>query len=62
MNEIEVPKCPKCKSNENVKPDKGCRCLSCPPWMCYSCKPYENAGFYGYEFFDDDQDESEDEE
>jgi len=53
------PRCPQCKSNENVKEVKGCKCMSCPPWICMACKPYVNAGHKGYEFFDDDDEEDE---
>lgn len=48
------PECPKCKSSDNVEEITGCRCMSCPPWICKACKPYEQAGYYGYEFWDDE--------
>ena len=53
------PICPNCGSNEKVKPITGCRCMSCPPWICMACYPYERASFKGYEFFDDEEEENE---
>lgn len=52
MNNI-LPKCPKCKSNEKVKPTGPCKCGSCPPWVCMNCLPYENAGHKGYDFYEE---------
>ena len=52
-----TPDCPKCGSHAGVERVIGCRCASCPPWICNRCKPYENAGHHGYEFFDDGEDE-----
>jgi hypothetical protein len=57
MIDEKIPKCPKCKSNAAVEEVTGCRCCSCPPWICMNCEPYKNAGHKGYEFFDDDDEE-----
>jgi len=51
----QLPKCPKCHTNNFVEFVKGCRCGSCPPYICKVCLPYKNAEYQGYEFFDDDE-------
>lgn len=63
----ETPKCPKCKCNAGVTRTKGCKCFSCPPWICHACESYQSeirrlnskansVVTYGYDFFDDDED------
>jgi hypothetical protein len=53
-----MPKCPYCGS-ENIQRVKGCRCMSCPPWICITCK---KNGKIIYDFFDDDDDDDDDDE
>lgn len=52
----KTPSCPKCGQDDMVKAITGCRCLSCPPWICHRCEFYR-GGPKGYEFWDDEDDE-----
>lgn len=47
MSSEEVQVCPRCKTKDKVEKVKGCRCMSCPDYICRNC-PEPSYGFYEF--------------